>query len=53
MEKEEYFNQRIGCTVHDCKYHDGNEDHCTLGKILVSGENNQKGTFCASFESRN
>jgi hypothetical protein len=53
MEKEEYYNQRIGCTVKDCKYHDGNENHCTLGKILISGQNKKCNTFCDSYEAKN
>lgn len=53
MEKEEYYNQQIGCTVKDCKYHDGNENHCTLGKILISGQNKKCNTFCDSFEAKN
>jgi hypothetical protein len=52
MEKEEYFNQRIGCTVNECKYHDNHENHCTLGKILVSGQKKKKDTFCDSFEQK-
>jgi hypothetical protein len=48
--KEEYFNQRIGCDVKECKYHDKKENHCTLGQILVSGSSKKAHTFCDSFE---
>lgn len=51
MEKEEYFNQRIDCDVEECKHKDKQEDHCTLGKIKVSGENEKENTFCDSFEN--
>jgi len=49
MKENEYFNQRIGCNVKECKYHSP-EDHCTLGKIVVSGEREKQATFCDSFQ---
>lgn len=49
-ETNEYFNQRIDCNVHTCKYQDCHENRCSLGKIFVNGENSKQRTFCDSFE---
>ena len=51
--KKEYFNQRIDCDVNSCKFHDKTEDHCTLGKIKVSGQKQKCDTFCDSFKEIN
>ena len=34
--ENEYFNQRIACSVTNCKYYDEEEKRCTLGSILVN-----------------
>lgn len=50
-ETEEYYNQKILCDVKECKYHENEEDRCTLGKINVSGSLPKANTFCDSFET--
>lgn len=50
-ETNEYYNQRIDCNVENCKFHDGANRRCTLGKILVDGTSNKKNTFCDSFQA--
>lgn len=50
MENNEYFNQRIDCDANNCKYHDHNDDRCTLGKIKVSSKDKKNDTFCDNFE---
>ncbi len=50
--EQEYFNQRITCHVDSCKYHDGCEKRCTLGEIIVNGNENKEHTFCDSFREK-
>jgi hypothetical protein len=49
-------NESIGCIVHDCKYHAGNKDYCTLEHIHVTQHTNhaseKENTDCGSFESK-
>ena len=52
LKNEEYFNQRIDCDVVDCKYHHSIENHCTLGKILISGSKKKDKTYCENFEQK-
>jgi len=47
--KSEYFNQRIDCTVKNCKFYEKKDQKCTLGKITVS-ENN---AICQNYEKTN
>lgn len=51
-EINEYYNQKILCHVENCKYQENAEKRCTLGKIVVSGENKKEDTFCDSFETK-
>ncbi len=51
-ETQEYFNQHIDCSVNQCKFHDSNENRCTLGKILIDHKKAKKETFCHSFEEK-
>lgn len=50
-ENMDYYNQRINCNVHICKYFDKQEEKCTLGAITIDQENKQ--TICKNFEKRN
>lgn len=49
-------NESIGCIVHDCKYHAGNKDYCSLEHIHVTQHTNhvseKENTDCGSFESK-
>ncbi|MBP3887499.1 MAG: DUF1540 domain-containing protein [Cellulosilyticum sp.] len=49
-------NQSIGCTVSQCQYHAGNENYCTLNKIMVGtheiNPTQVKCTDCESFKVR-
>lgn len=55
-------NMSIKCQVVECKYNDGNESYCTLGKIeivrhpsltsSIEGTVDGCGTDCAYFEPR-
>lgn len=50
MENE--FNQSIKCSVHDCLYHQGKIDYCTLDKIkvcLCSPADEKESTMCDSY----
>lgn len=49
---KEYFNQRIDCNVKNCRFQNDEDQHCTLGKILVDGSNCKNETFCDSFEEK-
>ena len=50
-------NRCIHCSVKDCKYHNGDENYCTLDSINVaSHEKNptdESCVDCCSFECRN
>lgn len=50
-------NDSIGCTVCECKHHDENSNHCTLGKINVTKHSTKadtrEKTDCGSFEFKN
>ncbi|MGG7162901.1 DUF1540 domain-containing protein [Clostridium ihumii] len=49
-------NKSIGCTVNQCKHHDGSENYCTLTQINVSTHESNptqiECTDCASFEKK-
>lgn len=47
-------NSSIGCSVSECQYHAGNDQYCTLDKIMV-GKNESftsqaRDTDCESFK---
>lgn len=45
-------NPSIGCTVSQCQYHAGNENYCTLNKIIVgTHEINPTQVACTDCES--
>lgn len=46
--KHDYFNQRIKCTVNQCKYYDAKEERCTLGSIHVAHEQAR----CESYQKK-
>ena len=56
MFNDNYANHCIKCTVHDCKYHSGDENFCSLDCIQVaSHEKNptdEKCVDCRSFECK-
>lgn len=47
-------NNSIGCNVEECKFHAGNEDFCTLDRIMVVKHEHKAQTVectdCGSFE---
>ncbi len=53
-------NQKIGCSVDSCKYHDEEEQNCTLSEINVSCNDDcsktkvtcKEETICDSFEKK-
>lgn len=49
-------NKSIGCTVHQCQYHCGSENYCTLEKINVGTHESQPSncqcTDCESFKAK-
>lgn len=47
--EENYFNQRISCSVSHCKYYDEKEHRCSLGSIEV-GVNDSDKTCCETYE---
>ncbi|MBQ1236704.1 MAG: DUF1540 domain-containing protein [Oscillospiraceae bacterium] len=45
-------NRAIGCTVHECAYHCGKENYCTLESIKVgTHETNPQQCECTDCES--
>ena len=56
MDHNEHANHCIRCTVHECKYHSGKEDYCSLDSIRVaSHEENptdERCVDCRSFACR-
>lgn len=46
-----YFNQRIACTVTQCKYYNQEEERCTLGQITVKGSSTKEDSYCDNFEN--
>ncbi|WP_244834048.1 DUF1540 domain-containing protein [Clostridium sp. BJN0001] len=50
-------NQSIKCSVHNCKYHDGSEQYCTLNEIQIgtheASPKMDQCTDCESFEINN
>lgn len=47
--KNDYFNQRIACTVSHCKFFDDMDKKCSLGTITVLN-NSSSETLCANYE---
>ncbi|WP_105617580.1 DUF1540 domain-containing protein [Vallitalea okinawensis] len=49
-------NMNIGCNVNECRYHNGNENYCTLQHIDVVKHNTTATTVeetdCGSFQKR-
>lgn len=49
-------NKSIGCTVHQCQYHCGSENYCSLEKINVGTHESQPSncqcTDCESFKAK-
>ena len=50
-----YANECIKCTVDNCKYHNGEQNYCSLGKIQIGSHKacptDCKCVDCESFES--
>ncbi len=45
-------NRSINCTVHECKYHSGHEDYCSLDAIQIGAhESNPTSMECTDCES--
>ncbi|MBR3898265.1 MAG: DUF1540 domain-containing protein [Bacilli bacterium] len=45
-------NQKISCTVYDCKFNSPFNDKCTLKRIIVmccKGNNEKETTMCAKY----
>lgn len=45
-------NQKINCTVYDCKFNKPLNDECTLKRIIVScckGETEKERTMCIKY----
>lgn len=48
-------NQKIGCSVHDCKYCIYDNDMCSLNNIIICnchGTGNMEKTMCGSYEKK-
>lgn len=48
--------QKIGCSVHDCRYCDCACDKCTLNEVKICNCGNDKdkeNTMCNSYKKRN
>ncbi len=48
-------NQKINCSVHDCKHCDDCCDKCNLKDIKVcncNGDGSKKNTMCSSYEKK-
>ncbi len=55
--QENSANHCIRCSVHDCKYHNGRENYCSLDSIEVAAHEknptDEKCVDCRSFENKN
>ncbi len=56
MRNEKNINTCIHCSVHDCMYHSGSENYCSLESIRVAAHEpnptDERGVDCRSFECK-